>query len=196
MSGSLFTQLFWGMLPTKSYTGPSVLSGLNTSLNTSGVFPSEKASRFSSQLLGLGSLGNFCPQAGHWVGLVLSCLLPTCSLHSTSNPSFYFCIIKMPSGSLPALLPPTYSTILPVSTCADLPFVPSLLWEMTSVSHSLGVKATCPSQPPPGCPGLPRAALPRPPGNTRPRDCIMHTFRLQVPHGRGLCCLSWLHLFH
>ena len=47
-----------------------------------------------------------------------------------------------------------------------------------------------------GCPRLPRAAPPCPPGNMRPRDCIMHTFRLQVPHGQGLCYLSWLHLFH
>lgn len=37
---------------------------------------------------------------------------------------------------------------VPVPTCTDLPFVPSLLWRRPSISHSLRVKATHPSQSP------------------------------------------------
>lgn len=182
------------MLPGESCTGPWILSGLNTP-QPPGVVPSGKALD-SAAASRIGAFGSFCHHPGHWLGLALSCLLLICSLHSTSNPSLHFCEIEMPSWPLPAMLSSTHSASLPVPTCINVLFVPSLLWEKTSVSHSLGVKATCPSQPPPGCPRLPRAAPLCPPGNTQPRDCIMHTFRLQVPHGQGLCCLSWLHLFH
>lgn len=127
----------------------------------------------------------------------------------------HLCFSVLPAPSICATI--DMPTSPPVKQGMPTLVPPALLHSgtlTTRTTHQQPPSLHCPEEPPPPPPhlsiipesgaGQPLLCPSSPQGEGAPPtclrtaavDCNTHTFRLWVPHGQGLCYLSWLHLFY